>query len=157
MREFWAELLSSMGYGNLTALVTNCIFLLIVIQSLRNALDDDINVKMGYSFCSSYAQIWLVLNIIALCVLAGIQLVPENALLKMNLSALDLWTGVGRIFLFVRFMVLAIAVFETKVRRTRVCYAMLSKYDDGSFLFPLITIFIDVRGLWPRLNSLNTS
>jgi len=90
-REFWAELLRSLGYGNLTALFANCVFLYIVsIALIKVENNENVNILMGYRYCSLHAQNWLFLNILAVIVLAAIQIIPENDLRKMNLSALDL-------------------------------------------------------------------
>ena len=146
-KRFWHKLLCKIRAGILSTLVLNCVYL-ISIYIIFNATNSDnasIHLESGFrGICSEQAAMWLFLNLIALFVLICIQILPESQMYAMNLSAMDLWEKTGYLILMVRILHIAVSILKTKILRTQACYVMNASFDDGSFLFPFISILIDV-------------
>jgi hypothetical protein len=106
--------------------------------------DGNDKVNLGYKAFRPRISIWLALNLIALFVLFVILIVPEPYLKKFNLCAMDLWNNTGYLIIIVRLMSLFLTILKTKVFKTQTCYLFDLQHDDGTFLFPLISIILDV-------------
>ena len=142
---FWNDLLRSTGPGVLCILIVNISFL-ITIEALFFSYPFDINEKLnlGYKAFRPRISNWLALNLIALFVFFVILIVPEPYLKKINLCAMDLWNNTGYLIIMVRLMSLSVSILKTKVFKTQTCYLLDLQHDDGTFLFPFISIILDV-------------
>ena len=141
---FWNDLLRSTGSGVLLTLIVNCSFLIIIEALFTYPFDGDEKLNLGYKAFRPRISNWLALNLIALFVFFVILIVPEPYLNKFNLCTMDLWNNTGYLIIMVRLMSLSISIFKTKVFKTQTCYLLDIQYDDGTFLFPLVSIILDV-------------
>ena len=141
---FWNDLLRSTGSGVLSTLIVNCSFLIIIEALFTHPFDGDEKLNLGYKAFRPRISNWLALNLIALFVFFVILIVPEPYLKKFNLCTMDLWNNTGYLIIMVRLMSLSISIFKTKVFKTQTCYLLDVQHDDGTFLFPLVSIILDV-------------
>lgn len=141
---FWSELLRSFGAGILTILIVNAIFLVIIMFAFNNVSLGNQELVAGYQFCSFQALIWLILCLIPLVVLSVLQIIPESVLKHFHLSLMEIWVNTGNLILLVRFMLLLLSIIKTNVYKTHACYLLRNEIDDGTFLFPAISVLLDV-------------
>ena len=141
---FWNDLLRSTGSGVLSILIVNCFFLIVIGVVFSYPFDGDEKLNLGYKAFRPRISIWLALNLIALFVLFVILIVPEPYLKKFNLCTMDLWNNTGYLIILVRFMSISLTILGTKVLKNQECFLLDSKYHDETFLFPLISIYLDV-------------
>ena len=141
---FWNDLLRSTGSGVLSILIVNCFFLIVIEVVFSYPFDGDEKLNLGYKAFRHRISIWLALNLIALFVLFVILIVPEPYLKKFNLCTMDLWNNTGYLIILVRFMSISLTILGTKVLKNQECFLLDSKYHDETFLFPLISIYLDV-------------
>jgi hypothetical protein len=141
---FWNDLLRSTGSGVLSTLIVNSSFLIFMEIVFSYPFDGNEKLNLGYKALRPRISIWLALNLIALFVLFVILIVPEPYLKKFNLCTMDLWNNTGYLIIMVRLVSLFVTVLKTKVFKTQTCYLLDLQHDDGTFLFPLISMILDV-------------
>jgi hypothetical protein len=141
---FWNDLLRSTGSGVLCVLIVNISFLITIEALFSYPFDINEKLNLGYKAFRPQISIWLAINLIALFVFFVILIVPEPYLKKFNLCAMDLWNNTGYLIIMVRLISLSETILQTKVFKTQTCYLLDLQYDDGTFLFPFISIILDV-------------